>query len=140
MKNTQTRPGRQPKIMIDQTMVERIESLGESLYQSNPTLADRLFGELDRARLVPAGKLPANVVALGRRVVYRDETSGEDRVVVLALPEDADISQQRISLLTPIGVALLGLSEGAEFAWSDRSGATRKLTVLQVTAAQETCT
>lgn len=136
MTNSRNRPGRQPKIILDQAAVHRIESLGQRLYQSNPTLADRLFGELGRARLVSRDKLPANVVSLGRRVTYRDETTGEEKVVVLTSPEDADISQQRISVLTPIGVALLGLSEGAQFGWNDRTGATRSLTVLRVEAAE----
>lgn len=136
MTNSRNRPGRQPKIILDQATVYRIESLGQRLYQSNPTLADRLFGELGRARLVSRDKLPANVVSLGRRVTYRDETTGEEKVVVLTSPEDADISQQRISVLTPIGVALLGLSEGAQFGWNDRTGATRSLTVLRVEAAE----
>lgn len=136
MTNSRNRPGRQPKIILDQATVRRIESLGQRLYQSNPTLADRLFGELGRARLVSRDKLPANVVSLGRRVTYRDEATGEEKVVVLTSPEDADISQQRISVLTPIGVALLGLSEGAQFGWNDRTGATRSLTVLRVEAAE----
>lgn len=136
MTNSRNRPGRQPKIILDQATVHRIESLGQRLYQNNPTLADRLFGELGRARLVSRDKLPANVVSLGRRVTYRDEATGEEKVVVLTSPEDADISQQRISVLTPIGVALLGLSEGAQFGWNDRTGATRSLTVLRVEAAE----
>lgn len=136
MTNSRNRPGRQPKIILDQATVHRIESLGQRLYQSNPTLADRLFGELGRARLVSRDKLPSNVVSLGRRVTYRDEATGEEKVVVLTSPEDADISQQRISVLTPIGVALLGLSEGAKFGWNDRTGATRSLTVLRVEAAE----
>lgn len=136
MTNSRNRPGRQPKIILDQATVHRIEALGQRLYQSNPTLADRLFGELGRARLVSRDKLPANVVSLGRRVTYRDEATGEEKVVVLTSPEDADISQQRISVLTPIGVALLGLSEGAQFGWNDRTGATRSLTVLRVEAAE----
>lgn len=136
MTNSRNRPGRQPKIILDQATVHRIESLGQRLYASNPTLADRLFGELGRARLVSRDKLPANVASLGRRVTYRDEATGEEKVVVLTSPEDADISQQRISVLTPIGVALLGLSEGAKFGWNDRTGATRSLTVLRVEAAE----
>lgn len=85
---------------------------------------------------MPANKLPAHSVSLGRTVTYRDETTGEESTVRLVLPEDADISQKRVSVMTPIGVALIGLSEGAVFHWQTVEGEARALTVLRVTSGK----
>src|SRR5690606_40665024 len=93
-------------------------------------LADRLLDELGRARIVPAGKMPKSVVAIGSRVTYRDEAAGQVKSVTLVYPEEADITRQRVSVMTPIGVALLGLAEGAAFYWDTRDNQDRKSTRL----------
>jgi len=124
--------GRRPKVVIGADCVDRLETLAEGAIQRNPDLADRLLGEIGRARIVPAAKLPSNVVAIGRPVTYRDETTGQETSVTLVYPEDADIACGRISILTPIGVALIGLAEGASLHWDTRDGKRRVLTVLQV--------
>ncbi|TDL79642.1 nucleoside diphosphate kinase regulator [Palleronia sediminis] len=125
-------PGRKPKIVISADSLDKLESLAEGAIARNPVLADRLLGELGRARIVPAGKLPANVVAIGREVTYRDGTTGQEKSVTPVFPQDADIARGRISVLTPIGVALIGLAEGASLDWDTRDGERRVLTVLRV--------
>lgn len=100
--------------------------------QRNPALADRLMDEIGRARIVPAAKMPTNVVSIGSTVVYRDETTGQEKSVTLVYPEDADISRQKVSIMTPIGVALLGLATGAVFYWDTRDDKRRLLTVISV--------
>lgn len=124
---------RQPRIVIGADCLERLEALAESTLRRSPDLADRLLGELGRARIVPVAKLPSNVVTIGRAVTYRDETTGQERTVTPVFPEDADIGCGRISILTPIGVALIGLAEGASLHWDARDGKRRMLTVLRVT-------
>ncbi|WP_040615833.1 nucleoside diphosphate kinase regulator [Oceanicola granulosus] len=126
--------GRRPKVVICSDTLDRLESLAEGALQRNPDLADRLLGELGRARIVPPARLPANVVAIGRAVTYRDETTGLAKSVVPVFPEDADIARGRISVLTPIGVALIGLAEGAAIPWETRDGSRRVLSVLSVTS------
>ncbi len=123
---------RHPKIVISADDLGRIEALVEGALQRNPALADRLLEELNRARIVPPGRLPKSVVAIGSRVTYRDEASGQVKSVTLVYPEKADIACQRISVMTPIGVALLGLAEGAGFHWDTRDNQRRMLTVIQV--------
>ena len=123
---------RRPKVTISEDCLSRLEALAEGAYQRNPDLADRLLEELGRARIVPARKLPANVVTIGRQVTYRDKTTGEETTVTPVFPEHADIARGRISILTPIGVALIGLAEGATLPWQTRSGETRQLRVLHV--------
>ncbi|GKY87489.1 nucleoside diphosphate kinase regulator [Sinisalibacter aestuarii] len=129
---TRTASRRRPKVVISDDCLDHLEALAQGAYQRNPDLAERLLEELGRARIVPAGKLPADVVTIGRRVTYRDETTGEEATVIPVYPEQADIARGRISVLTPIGVALIGLAEGACLPWRTRSGETRQLRVLHV--------
>lgn len=122
----------QPRIIIDEAHVEHLERIAEGALRRNPDLADRLLTELARARRVSAAKMPADVVTIGNCATFRDETTGKERMVTLTFPEDADISTGRVSVMTPIGVALLGLHEGAEFDWETTGGETRRLTVVSV--------
>lgn len=133
-----SRPGRSPKIVIDAGELSHLEGLAEGAMQRNPALANRLFDEIGRARIVASGKMPADVVTIGSTVTYRDETTGQDKSVMLVYPEDADISRQRISVMTPIGVALLGLTEGAAFFWDTRNNQRRTLTVISVEQPSDT--
>ncbi|QIE54136.1 nucleoside diphosphate kinase regulator [Pikeienuella piscinae] len=123
---------RDPKIVIDARHLDHIEALAEGAMQRNPTMADRLLHEIGRARVAPSKKMPKTVVSIGSIVTYRDETTGQERTVQLVYPEDADIARQRVSLMTPIGVALLGLAEGAAFYWDTRDDQRRTLTVIRV--------
>lgn len=128
---TQTRR-RAPRVTIDQSHLADLESLAEGAMDRSPQVADKLFEELSRARIVDSGKLPANVVTIGNTVTYRDETTGAERTVTLVYPREADISQNRVSVVTPIGVALLGLTEGASFSWEARNNVTHQLTIVRV--------
>jgi regulator of nucleoside diphosphate kinase len=128
------RRARSPRIVINADDLAHIEALAEGAFQRNPALADRLLEEIGRARIVAPEKMPANVVSIGSTVTYRDETTGQEKAVTLVYPEHADISRQRVSVMTPIGVALLGLAEGAAFHWDTRENQRRMLTVIKVVA------
>ncbi|ABV92163.1 GreA/GreB family elongation factor [Dinoroseobacter shibae DFL 12 = DSM 16493] len=139
MPDTRSRPqaapkpkGRRPRIVINADDLSHIEALAEGAMDRNPALADRLLEEIARARIVPAAKMPLNVIGIGKSATFRDETTGQERTVTLVYPEDADISRARVSVMTPIGVALLGLAEGAVFHWNTRGEERRMLTVIRV--------
>jgi regulator of nucleoside diphosphate kinase len=68
---------------------------------------------------------------MGSTVLFRSD-DGQHRRVTLVFPGEADISRDRISILTPIGIALIGLSEGQSITWVTRDGRERGLTVLSV--------
>lgn len=123
---------RHPKIVINADDLAHIEALAEGAMLRNPALADRLLDELGRASIVPSAKMPKTVVGIGSTVTYREEATGQERRVTLVYPEEADIARHRVSLMTPIGVALLGLSEGAAFHWDTRDNQRRMLTVTRV--------
>lgn len=131
------RPGARPRITIDRAYADRLDSLANSSQNRRPELAERLFEELDRARFVDSAKMPKNIVSIGNAVTYRDETTGREQMAILVFPGEADIENGRVSVLTPIGVALLGLPEGASFWWETRQGERRQLTVTHVGPAPE---
>jgi regulator of nucleoside diphosphate kinase len=121
-----------PQITIAQETVDHLEALVEGASARMPALADRLLEELSRARILPAARIPADVAGIGSRITWRDETTGHEQTATLVWPEQADIDAGRASVLTPIGVALLGLKAGARFQWETRGGECRDLTVLAV--------
>lgn len=93
--------------------------------------------ELDRAIVIEPGELPQRFVMLGSRVKYEDRSTGKIRTIHLVLPEAADIDQSRISVLTPVGAALLGLKVGQEFAWKAQDGRVRTVRILEVEPGRE---
>jgi regulator of nucleoside diphosphate kinase len=101
-----------------------------------PAVAKALGDELDRAHVLTAGRHPGDVVCMGCEVTYRDETTGKTQTGTLVYPEEADIAKGRISVLTPIGAALIGLSVGDAMNWETRSGEMKRLTVLNVRQPQ----
>lgn len=93
--------------------------------------AEDLLHEIERARVVPAPRLAPSVVRMGSTVSYRPD-NGPDRTVTLVYPAEADISAGRISVLTPVGTALIGLDVGQSITWESRDGHKHVLTVLSV--------
>ena len=123
---------RTPKIVISADYLARIEALAENAMYRNPSLAQKLLKEVARARIATAEKMPETAVSIGSTVTYRDEDTGQQNTIVLVFPSDADISQRKVSLMTPIGVALLGLNQGDSFHWETIDKQHRTLTVLNV--------
>jgi regulator of nucleoside diphosphate kinase len=85
----------------------------------------KLAEELDRADIVPLEHVPDDVVTMHARVRYLDETTGDTREVMLVYPDEADASQGRISVLSPVGAALLGLAAGQSIEWDFPNGPRR---------------
>ena len=92
--------------------------------------ADDLLYELDRAQIVDDVAVPGDVVRMGSRVRYR--TGRDERTVMLVWPAEADIAERRISVLTPVGTALLGLRARQSITFRTRDGRPQMLTVLAV--------
>jgi regulator of nucleoside diphosphate kinase len=124
-----------PDIAIPQSDHIRLLRLAETLGRSNPELGNQLFQELERAEILPDDSTRA-VVRMGSTLDYETEDK-ETRTVNLVFPQDEDISTGRISVLTPVGVALIGLSAGDEMDWHTRDGRTQRLKVTRITAAAD---
>ena len=128
-----SRSPRRARAVIDASLVERLDSLAGAAVARLPETAYPLVNKLSAAKLVPPARLPADVITIGSLVEYRDDLTGRAMRVRLVWPEHADISRGRVSVLTPVGVALLGLCAGGRFRWITRGGEERALTVIQVT-------
>ena len=81
--------------------------------------------ELERATVVSSAIVPPDVVTMNSRVAYSDETADVQRIVKIVYPRDADAKQGLISVLSPIGTALLGLSVGQSIEWAFPNGSRR---------------
>ena len=129
---TSAMPVARPKLIIDERAYPRLLALAERARAQAPELASRLIEEIERADLRPASEMPGDVVTLGSEVTFRrDERT---QTVHIVAPEDADIERRRISVLTPVGAALLGLAVGQKISWEmpDKRGS-----VLEVVAVRQ---
>lgn len=98
--------------------------LGEarySGYRGSEYLVD-LEQELDRAKIVDPKKVPPDLVTMNSEVRLEDLETGEEMVYKLVFPEDADLSENKISILAPIGTAMLGYRVGDTFEWKVPDG------------------
>jgi regulator of nucleoside diphosphate kinase len=91
---------------------------------------EELETELKKARLVPKDKFPGNVVGLNSRVVIMQD-DGKQMELVVVIPEQANIKEKKISVMAPIGTALLGFRQGEQVAWDVPSGR-KTFTIMQV--------
>lgn len=98
---------------------------------SEHAAAGALADSLMDARLVPDGELPANRVAMNSRVTYR-EAGGAHRSVYLVHPRDADPARLRISVLSPVGRALLGRRRGSKITAALPNGRSVELHIIDV--------
>jgi len=110
-----------PPVTLSTTDRDRIDALLERLSQEgareSEEVADLLYRELDRANVVAPEALPSDVVSLGSRVSFENEDTGKVHTLQLVMPQEMDGSAERISLLTPAGAALIGLTVGARIKW-----------------------
>lgn len=102
----------------------------------DPALAETMLTELERARVVEDEALPETVVRMGSMVTYTAD-DGAPTMITLVFPGDADISQGRISITTPVGTALIGLSAGQSIDWTARNGQVHRLTVTDIRQTSE---
>ena len=124
---------RKPTITVTRTDSERLWRLAESYAERNPAVAEELLAELERAKVVADGRISADIVRMGSALRFISDL-GEDRNVTLVFPGEADIAEGKVSILTPIGVALIGLAAGPSIDWTARDGRTHRLTVESVEA------
>jgi regulator of nucleoside diphosphate kinase len=125
-----------PQLILLAQDYERLSILARAAMNKMPELAEGLSEELERAHVVDKGQHPQQVVCMGCNVEFRNDTTGKIQNVTLVYPAQADISQGKISVLTPVGTALIGLRVGQSITWDTRTGETRRLTVLEVRGPQ----
>jgi len=93
--------------------------------------------EIDRAEIVEPEDVPSNLVTMNSTVRFRDEASAEESEITLVFPGHADAENNRVSVLAPIGSALLGLSVGDSIDWALPAGRTKRLRVIGISYQPE---
>lgn len=121
-----------PAITLSSLDLERLERLIGSLKGDAARQAAGLQAELDRAEVVEPKDVPASLVTMNSRVRFSLAGSDEQFTQTLVYPKDADGSADRISVLAPIGSALLGLSVGDAIDWPRPGGGVSKVTIEEV--------
>lgn len=123
-----------PPLMLSRLDVERIEELLEQP-QFRGLNTDALRGELERAELVEPAKVPADVITMNSIAQVRvedTELGAQEHELTLVYPRDADGSAHKVSVLAPVGSALLGLRIGDSIDWPMPGGRTARLQVLAI--------
>ena len=120
-----------PPLLMSRLDVERIESLLETPAAQNVDTS-ALEAELERATIVEPAQMPPDVITMNSTARFLDETSGEERELTLIFPRDADGSAEKVSILAPVGSALLGLHVGDSIEWPLPGGRTIRLRVLSI--------
>ena len=126
-----------PPITLGNLDLARLEQMLESPALRGLPAAASLGAELERARVLPAAQVPGDVVTMNATVTCVDEVSGDSHQFTLVFPQDADVATGRVSVLAPVGSALLGLSVGQAIDWQAPGGRALRLRVTEVVAAPE---
>ncbi|HVJ70911.1 MAG TPA: GreA/GreB family elongation factor [Sphingomicrobium sp.] len=121
-----------PPIHLLATESDLIADLALSAEHRHPVVAAMLLEEIERAELHQPDDMPDGSIRLDSYVTFVDERSRKVRNVQLVLPIDANIGEARISILTPIGAALFGLSAGDCISWPDLDGNERLIRIMEV--------
>jgi regulator of nucleoside diphosphate kinase len=115
-------------IYITEYDMERLSDLLEEakrIERNNNQYLNQLEQELARAQVVRPTDVPGDVITMNSTVSLRDLDADEEMTVTLVFPQDADIAQSKISVLAPIGTAMLGYRVGDIFTWQVPDGVRR---------------
>jgi regulator of nucleoside diphosphate kinase len=128
-----------PSIIISARDRERLVSVAMSALGSNPApaTASNLLSEVARATIFTQDAVPPSVVAMGSEVEIHDDVRKSRARVRLVYPDEVAMTPDAISVLTPLGVALIGLSKGASMEWCTATGDLSRITVLRVLPGHE---
>ena len=126
-----------PNIIISTLDAERLEKLLAGTLATAFPGKEALEAELARAEVVEPQKMPPNVVTMNSTVRFRVADSAEGFTLTLVYPKDMDASGSKISILAPVGSALLGLAQGDEIEWPKPGGGLLKVRIEEVTYQPE---
>ena len=112
-----------PQIIVSNADYERLTDLATASLERLPEVANELLSEMDRAK--------AGVVRMGSTVTFRSD-DGHPRTLKLVYPAEESLDEHRISVMTPVGAALIGLAENQSISWTARDGRRHELTVEKV--------
>ena len=115
----------------DVTRLKELVQVGISFAERDRESLESLQGELDRAHIVEPTAVPHDVVTMNSRVRFKDLETNEEKVYTLVFPSEANLEQRKISILAPIGTAILGYRVGDTVEWRVPGGI-RKLRIEEI--------
>lgn len=121
-----------PKVILSELDAERLEKLLSTLPANAVPGKSDLEAEIARADIVDPKDMPPNVVTMNSKVKFRISSSVEEFSLTLVYPKDVDESGGTISILAPVGSALLGLSQGDEIEWPRPGGGVMKVRIEEI--------
>jgi regulator of nucleoside diphosphate kinase len=123
---------RSTQLIVSNAEYERLTDLASASMERLPEVAQELLDELERAQVVDDKDVPKDVVRMGSTVTFKAD-DGNTRTLKLVYPADESLDEHRISVMTPVGAALVGLGTGQSISWTARDGKHHRLTVTKVT-------
>ncbi|WP_430010373.1 nucleoside diphosphate kinase regulator [Methylophaga lonarensis] len=121
-----------PNIIVSEQDAERLDKLLASLPEKEFSAREALEAELDRAEILPSTEMPNDVVTMNSTVRFRVSSSKDDFCLTLVYPKDMDDSGNKISILAPVGSALLGLRQGDEIEWPGSDGRMMQVRIEEI--------
>lgn len=121
-----------PDITISSLDSERLYDLIDSLPKNSVSGIDELEEELGRATVVPPKEIPSTIVTMNSTVKFFVESTQKEFELTLVYPKNTDSSGKTISILAPVGSALLGLSIGDEIEWPKPGGGNLKVRITEI--------
>mgnify|MGYP003581266541 CR=1 FL=1 len=129
--------GLRPPIHLLAAESDVVAGLALQVEHRHPVVAAMLLEEIERAELHEAHNLPREAVTLRSEVDFVDERNMQMRTIQLVMPGEANIALGKISILTPMGAALYGLTAGQSIDWPDLDGHERRIKILRVRQPEE---
>ncbi|CQD38953.1 nucleoside diphosphate kinase regulator [Yersinia enterocolitica] len=126
-----------PTITINELDAERLDALLAQPAFAGSVVATALNEELDRAEILPPNAIPADVVTMNSRVRFRDLNSQEEHIRTLVYPASLKDSNEQLSVMAPLGAALLGLHVNDEISWKLPGGDEARIIVLELLSQPE---
>ncbi|MGX5818790.1 GreA/GreB family elongation factor [Chitinophaga lutea] len=108
---------------------------GARISAFGPQVVESLLADFKKAKLVSPEQFPADVVRLNSKVIVQEQHKDKTMEIIVVMPEDADIKQRKISVMNPVGVALIGFPAGAQVSWAVPSGQ-KTFTIKEVINAE----
>jgi regulator of nucleoside diphosphate kinase len=122
-----------PAVRVTAEDMARLRTIVERhLEGSRAAAAEQLELELDRAVVVSQDQIPPDVVTMRSRILFEDLDTGRRREATLVYPDEANIDQSMVSILAPVGQAVLGLKVGDVIEWPLPNARLARLRIMEV--------
>lgn len=122
----------------DKQRLEELVAVAEDFGNDGRKDLSTLRGELARANVLPCKDIPPDVVTMNSKVRLRDMETSEEMTYALVFPKDSDFAAGAVSVLAPVGTAILGYSKGSVIEWPVPDG-TRRLRIEEIIYQPEAC-